>query len=464
MPNKFGLSLRRNLLRLLLPPIVLALSLGAAVAYYVSIDVATEAHDQALADVALAISQRLRSQDGKTVLDLPVVAEQVLRIDEYDTVHFAVLDSKGELLGGEAELVGPPQAPKSNAAPVSRRVVFYDALFRQKAVRAVKLDVPCDGQICEVRVAETTVKRVRLAREILLGSLLPQILLAAFALGVLWFGVRQGLTPLSRLSVEISSRSPRDLRPIDLAEAPNEVRPLVRAINQLFGRVAEANLNQQRFLENAAHQLRTPLAGLQAHTELALAQPAPDSVRAELEQVHSATIRTARLANQLLALARAEPGGHQVMTLHRVDLRAVATECADEWVHRSLLREIDLGFDLQSAPVMGDAFLLRELLVNLIANAVEYCSVGGRITVRSARIGTYCVLEVEDDGPGIPEAERARVLERFYRLPGTVGTGSGLGLAIVAEIAALHTAQVEILDASAGNGCCVRVRFSAADA
>ena len=165
MPNKFGLSLRRNLLRLLLPPIVLALSLGAAVAYYVSIDVATEAHDQALADVALAISQRLRSQDGNTVLDLPVVAEQVLRIDEYDTVHFAVLDSKGELLGGEAELVGPPQAPKSNAAPVSRRVVFYDALFRQKAVRAVKLDVPCDGQICEVRVAETTVKRVRLARE-----------------------------------------------------------------------------------------------------------------------------------------------------------------------------------------------------------------------------------------------------------------------------------------------------------
>ena len=128
------------------------------------------------------------------------------------------------------------------------------------------------------------------------------------------------------------------------------------------------------------------------------------------------------------------------------------------------LREIDLGFDLQSAPVMGDAFLLRELLVNLIANAVEYCSVGGRITVRSARIGTYCVLEVEDDGPGIPEAERARVLERFYRLPGTVGTGSGLGLAIVAEIAALHTAQVEILDASPGNGCCVRVRFSAADA
>ena len=456
-----GASLRRNLLWLLLPPIVAALSLGTAVAYFVSIDVATEAHDQALVDVGLALSQRLRNIEGKVVLDLPRVAEQVLRMDKFDSVHFTVQDAQGRLLGGEAELQPPPGGGIADAG-----VQFYDAVFRGRKVRAVAFEVPCEAGMCRVRVAETTVKRERLSREILLGSLIPQVLLAAFAAGVLWIGVKQGLNPLARLSDEIKSRSPRDLRPIDEKGAPDEAKPLVAAINQLFDQVDESNRNQQRFLANAAHQLRTPLAGLQAHAELALAQPVPESCKAELEYVHGAAIRTARLANQLLALARAEPGGYRPAGLARLDLRSVVEECADEWVHRAFARDLDLGFDLASAEVAGDAFLLREVLANLIGNAVEYTPVGGHITVRTGvpASGAGAFLEVEDNGPGIPAAERTRAIERFYRLPGTPGTGSGLGLAIVGEIAAAHRAGVEIAAGAGERGCRVRLNFPPAAA
>ena len=225
--------------------------------------------------------------------------------------------------------------------------------------------------------------------------------------------------------------------------------------------MAQASRNQQRFLANAAHQLRTPLAGLQAHTELALAKSLPAEVRAELEQVHQSTIRTARLANQLLALARAEPGARG--NAAELNLKALAESEADGWVHQALARDVDLGFELDWAPVQGDAFLLREALANLVHNAIEYSQRGGRVTVRTGGNGTHSFLEVEDDGPGIPPPERERVLERFYRVPGTPGTGSGLGLAIVREIASGHGATISITDAMAGSsatrGCRVAITF-----
>jgi two-component system sensor histidine kinase TctE len=208
--------------------------------------------------------------------------------------------------------------------------------------------------------------------------------------------------------------------------------------------------------------LRTPLAGLQAHAELALAQPLPEAARAEVEQVHSATVRTARLANQLLALARAEPGGH-VEPRSSVELKGLAEGAADEWVHRAMERDLDLGFELQPASVQGDVFLLREALGNLVHNAIEYVQRGGRITVHTGIRERQPFIVVEDDGPGIPPAERARVLERFYRMPGTAGTGSGLGLAIVREIAAAHGASLEIGEGApggtAGKGCRVEIKF-----
>src|SRR5688572_27284081 len=366
-------SLRVHLLRLLLPPIAALLAVGALVAYYPSIEPATEAYDQALVDIGIALGSHVRVGDAEGKqgygFELPSAVEQVLRTDRYDTIYYRIISPAGFHIAGEAEL------------PLQEVAGPYDAVFKEQRVHVVSVHSPCGPATCRVLVAETSVKRSRLMREILLSSLLPQMLLAAATLVIVWFGVKRGLGPLESLSEEIKERSPRDLRPIDAAAAPEETRPLLVALNGLLQQVAEASGNQQRFLANAAHQLRTPLAGLRAHTELALSQPLSEPVRAQLEQVHQATIRTARLANQLLALARAEPGARGDPA--QVNLKSVVEAEADAWVHQALARDVDLGFELEAAPVEGDAFLLREALANLVHNAIEYSDRGGRVTVRT---------------------------------------------------------------------------------
>jgi two-component system sensor histidine kinase TctE len=439
-------SLRAHLLRMLLPPIAALLALGAVVAYYPSSEPTTAAYDQALVDVGIALGGHIGILPGEYRFEVPPAVEQVLRTDRYDVIFYRVLSPSGAHIAGDTSLRPPP----GDAAA-------YDSDVNGQKVRVVRVEAPCGGSTCMVLVAETTIKRARAAREFLLTSMLPGILIALATLVIVWFGVKRGLWPLARLSDELKARSPRDLRPIDAAAAPEETRPLVTALNGLLDELAHAARNQQRFLANAAHQLRTPLAGLQAHTELALAQPIPDSCRAHLEQVHQATIRTARLANQLLALARAEPGGRGSPS--EVNLRSVVEGEADEWVHQALARDLDLGFELDAAPVNGDALLLREALANLVHNAIEYSHTGGRVTVRTGQREGRSFAEVEDDGPGIAPQERERVLERFYRVPGTRGTGSGLGLAIVREIAGGHGAHIELAEGAGARGCRVALTF-----
>ena len=440
-------SLRAHLLRLLLPPIAALLAVGALVAYYPSLEPATEAYNQALVDIGIAIGSYVRAHDTGYGFDLPPAVEQALRTDRYDTIYYRVVSPDGGNIAGDPELPLPPDVSGSS----------YDAEIKGQRVHVVSVQAPCGVGACNILVAETTVKRTRLTRDILFSSLMPQMLLAVATLVIVWFGVKRGLGPLARLSEEIKGRSPRDLHPIDVAAAPEETRPLLAALNGLLEQVAEASRNQQRFLANAAHQLRTPLAGLQAHTELALTQPLPDEVRAQLDQVHQATIRTARLANQLLALARAEPGARGDPS--QVNLKSVVEAEADAWVHQALARDIDLGFELEAASIQGDAFLVREALANLVHNAIEYSHRGGRVTIRTGARNDHAFVEVEDDGPGIPAGERGRVLERFYRVPGTSGTGSGLGLAIVREIAVGHGAGIELGEGVGAKGCRVAITF-----
>jgi two-component system, OmpR family, sensor histidine kinase TctE len=440
-----GRSLRAHLLRLLLPPIAALLAVGAVVAYFPTLEPATQAYDQALVDIGLALGNHIRVTPTEYRFELPAAVEQVLRTDRFDHIYYRVMSPSGLEIAGDVELPAPPGD-----------AMAYNTVYNGENVRVVSVQTPCGRSACTVLVAETMVKRERLARDLLLQSLFPELLIALATLVIVWFGVKRGLEPLARLSEEIKARSAGDLRPIDAAGAPEETRPLVGALNGLLEEVSAASRKQQRFLADAAHQLRTPLAGLQAHTELALAQPIPEACRAQLEQVHKATIRTARLANQLLALARAEPGARSLTS--QVDLKSVAGGEAEAWVRQSLARDIDLGFELESASVDGDAFLLREALSNLVHNALEYSHRGGRVTVRTGRRNGHSFLEVEDDGPGIAREERARVLERFYRVRGTPGTGSGLGLAIVREIAASHGASISIEDASA-RGCRVGITF-----
>src|SRR6185436_16334153 len=284
-------SLRAHLLRMLLPPIAVLLGLGAVIAYYPSIEPATEAYDQSLVDIGIALGSHIRAADVGFRLELPPAVEQVLRADRYDSVYYRVGAPDGQAIAGDLDL---PASPEDGPG-----LHYYNTTYKDRSVRAVSMPAQCGTATCTVVVAETTVKRTRMAREILLSNVLPEALIALATVVIVWFGVKRGLAPLARLSEEIKERSPADLHALDAG-----------------------NRNQQRFLADAAHQLRTPLAGLQAHTELALAQPMPDACRTQVEQVHQATIRTARLANQLLALARAEPGGH-TEPLAPVELRPV---------------------------------------------------------------------------------------------------------------------------------------------
>jgi two-component system sensor histidine kinase TctE len=288
---------------------------------------------------------------------------------------------------------------------------------------------------------------------------LPQGLLIVLAGLAVWYGVGRGLAPLSALRREIESRSERDLSALPEEQTPQEVRPLIHAINDLLARLGAAIATQQRFIADAAHQLRTPVAGIKTQTELALRQKRPDEVQATLKQLHNATEQTARLVNQLLSLARTEPVGGRVQNSEPVDLVRLARDATTEWVPRALDRKIDLGFDspLDAARVEGDAFMLKEMLNNLLDNAVRYTQPGGQVTVRVEPAAGAMALTVEDNGPGIPEPERERVFERFYRVLGSGADGCGLGLAIVREIALSHGGEASIAIGANGAGTVARI-------
>jgi two-component system sensor histidine kinase TctE len=312
-----------------------------------------------------------------------------------------------------------------------------------------------------VLVAETRVKRDRLVRQALLSHTAPEVAFLAVALGVVWFGVARGLAPLEKLRAELAARSHRDLRPVPELQAPEEVRPLVRELNNLFARLAGSIEAQQRFVADAAHQLRTPLAALQAQVEAARRQQVPAELASTLDRLVAATRRTAHLARQLLTLAAVEPAAERPFSPEPVDLSQLLQESVAEWVRRADAERIDLGFELGTAPVSGEPLLLRELAGNLVENALSYAPVGSDVTLRTGRCGDIAFLEVEDNGPGIPESERERVFERFHRVKGTPGEGSGLGLAIVREIAHRHGAAVSIGVPPLGRGTSVRIELPA---
>jgi two-component system sensor histidine kinase TctE len=445
-------SLRRLLLLWLVVPLAIVLVASAVAAYRTAVVVASGAYDRELLDPALAIAQRL-SADGDSIrLDLPGAALEALRVDTADHVYFAVNDG-GRLIAGQHGLPAPPVAPEDGAP------VFYDAKLGSDAVRVAAVVTPFAGRPVLIQVAETRVKRDRLVRQVLLSNALPELVFLVAALGVVWFGVARGLAPLEKLRTEIAARSHRDLRPVSEAQAPEEVRPLVQELNALLARLAESIGAQQRFVADAAHQLRTPLAALQAQVEAARRGPLPPDLAPTFDQLLAATRRTAHLARQLLTLAAVDPVAERPFEPADVDLAAVLHEGVAEWVARADGKSIDLGFELEPAPVRGEALLLRELAGNLIDNALNYTPAGGAATVRTGLRDGAPFLEVEDSGPGIREAERERIFERFYRSKGAPGEGSGLGLAIVREIAHRHGAAVEIRTAADGHGTLIAVRF-----
>lgn len=443
-------SLRRKLLRMLLSGMLLMMVASAFIAYSIAFRSASRAYDRALLDTALGIAGQIHVSDNKLALVLPKEAEEILLTDNLDQIFFQVVDANGNSLGGNSTLP-MPQTPIS---PNSWK--FYNAEINGAAVRVAAFSTERAHLPLTVLSAETRVKRTALVREILIGMLLPEMVLVGVTLVLVWFGIRTGLQPLEDLRQQLSQRSQNDLQPLAAEDMAYEVKPLIRELNHLLGQLDESVQAQRNFVSNAAHQLRTPIAALHAQIEAMLGEPEGPQ-RAQVSQVLTALQRLAHLIHQLLALARAEPKDES--SRQAVELTMVVRNVADTLLAHALDKNIDLGFDLAPATARGSALLLQEAATNLADNAIRYTPAGGSVTVGCGQNAEYAFLCVEDSGPGIPEALRERVFERFYRLPGTQGNGCGLGLAIVRQIARQHGAEVVIEHSETLGGARIELRF-----
>jgi two-component system sensor histidine kinase TctE len=448
--------LRKQLLAWLLLPLLALLAVDTYISSYVALRFSERAYDRSLVETARDISLHLKADGPNVLFALSADARDILLSDLTDRIFFEVTDSNARLHAGE-----PIPAPLPG--PVDSEM-FYEATVRGLPVRVVQIvvdaDLPAARPAAVIRVAETEIKRNKLAREILISVVAPQAVLIVVALVVAWLGVIHGLAPLERLRRAVAQRSESDRSPMSSAGVPGEVRPLLEATNELLGRLDEAITLQNRFISDAAHQLKTPVAVLKTQLELAMREEDSASKRDALAAAGAGLERISRVVSQLLSLARNEPEASRAVVLAPLDLNALAFEVATAWVPMALKHHIDLGFEGADGPVMvrGDAARLRELLDNLVDNAVRYSPGGGRVTVRVAAAPAPRVL-VSDDGPAIPAEDRQRIFERFHRLLGTSAGGSGLGLAIAREIARIHGAAVDLLADAGGAGNTFSVTF-----
>jgi two-component system sensor histidine kinase TctE len=443
-------GLRRRLLVLLIAPLVVLGVINAWIEFRSADNVATH-QDQRLLSLVPLVADSVIGQSGeRPLLMLAPPLEEFLK-DRPGSAAYAILDADGKVLQGESWLEG---LPPSDSMPEVHSEEHEGATWR--IVRQRQLTVV--GEVI-VAVADSSDPRQQWARSILLRVLLPNFaLIAAAAFAVRW-AVQQALRPLLSLKEAVERRSPRDLSAIDETASPEEVRPLVDSLNRLFGLVNAQAESQRHFVADAAHQLRTPLAGLQAQVE-AWAQAASTSTKSDtldlpIEQVYklrSATRRTSQLANQLLALSRADARAIHSQPEQRNDLKSLCEDALEAHLDAATARGIDLGLDAHPIHVMGHEWLLRELLSNLVDNAVKYSDEGGCVTIRCGRRGSVPFIEVEDDGPGVAAAEMPRILERFYRVQGTQGEGNGLGLAIAEEIARVHGSHLQLQSGTGRRG------------
>ena len=460
-----GTSLRARLLWWLIPPLLLLQAAYGVVAYRKALASADLAYDRTLLASARNISERVSLTPAGVRVDAPYISLDTFEVGMNATMYYRVSGVHGEFVSGYRDL--PPyddSQPRTALYPAL--VSFYDAQYRGEPVRVAALHQPvmdatgAHGGMALIEVAETVGSRQALTRKILFEVLWGQLILTLAAVLVIWLFTRRALAPLDALRDAVAASQPGTTTPLPLHAAPREALPLVQALNGYMGRLDQALAAQRRFIADAAHQLRTPVTVLRTQAQLAARETDPAELRRIAQSLADSSARMAALADQLLSSARAADGAAAPAT--PLDLTALARQVCLELMPAARARGIDLGLEAGGGQWVAGTELLHELLVNLVDNALRHAAQGGTVTVRTLAEDDACVLEVEDDGPGIPEAERDAVLEPFYRGKGAGPGGSGLGLTIVREIATAHGAALQLRDGAGGRGLRVRVAFSPA--
>ena len=468
-------SLFGEILDWMLTPLLLLWPVSLVLTWLVAQGIAGKPFDRALEYNAAALAQLITVNKGQAQFTLPLPARELLRADDTDDVYYQVLGGNGEFLSGERELPLPPE----ENLPVGEVRIRNDAL-RGNDLKVAYMWVRLDLQDAAgkprtalVQVAETLEKRSLLATEIVKGVMLPQFVILPLAVLLVWLALVQAIKPLNHLEERIRARSPDDLSPLDVETVPLEVTPLVSSVNDLLMRLKDSIATQKRFLADAAHQLKTPLAGLRMQADLAQREGAnAEDLKQSLRQIGRSSIRATHTVNQLLALARAESSG-TVISHKPCDLAQITMEVVRDCLPRAMDKQIDLGFEgaepgSEGVRIDGNPTLLTEMIRNLIDNAINYTpSSPAKPGVITARVlvdpfSRVLVLQVEDTGTGIAPAERELVFQPFYRVLGTEADGSGLGLPIVQEIARQHNATISIDETHPGPnpvGTCFTVRF-----
>jgi two-component system sensor histidine kinase TctE len=467
-------SLFGEILDWMLTPLLLLWPVSLVLTWLVAQNIAGKPFDRALEYNVGALAQLVTVSNNRVQFNLPLPAREILRADDSDTVYYQVLGARGEYLSGERELLVPHMDEKMVYGTVYIRDSEVRGVDVKVAYTWVKLPLP-GNKAALVQVAETMEKRSMLATEIVKGVMLPQFVILPLAVLLVWLALVQAIKPLHQLEERIRARKPDDLSPIDAQAVPLEVAPLVHSVNDLLMRLKDSISTQKRFLADAAHQLKTPLAGLRMQADLAQREGAnAEELKHSLRQIGRSSIRATHTVNQLLALARAESSG-SAMPRSPCDLAELTIAVVRDCVPRAIEKYIDLGFEgtqpgAAGGQLAGNPTLLKELIRNLVDNAINYTpstlDQPGIITARvlADPTGKSLVLQVEDSGPGVPEAERELIFQPFYRALGTEADGTGLGLPIVMEIAQQHNASVSMESTHPGQvppGARFNVRFTA---
>jgi two-component system, OmpR family, sensor histidine kinase TctE len=453
-------SLRNQLFRWLLMLLLPLIFVLAAATYFLSSHYINLTYDKSLYRTALALADQVSLEKLGFQVNLPQAAKDLLEFDEDDDVYFRIIGPAGDLLATHTDLPLPKTYPKAD------ELKYYNSVLNGEQLRVIAYALPKSPDAAKsdvyVLVGETLTKRTEMANEIMLSMLLPQLLIVLLVSALLFFGIKRGLRPLDLLQAELKQRNINDLSPINNAAAPTELQPLLRTFNEMLGKVSHSIAKEQRFIADAAHQLKTPLAGLKTQAELALREKEPEKINHALGQINAASGNLSHLVSQLLVLSKAEPNGATFLVLKPVDLRLLAQEITGDWISITLQKKLDLGFasTLKTAVINGNEVLLRELMNNLIDNAIRYTKAGGNITVGVKQENKAIIFYVQDDGVGIAFADQALIFERFYRVLGSQQEGCGLGLTIVQEIAERHGATVNVSSEGEGKGTLFSVNFT----